>query len=387
MTRCGLLEIAAMVAVAASASCAFEPREEASRTLHPQDLGVSRVALEDGPSAELDVQLAPITCTSSMGYREGMLPDPATGRRGPTLLTGLECTYDGGHAPPERDVLLALHRRLDCFDAGDPEEPESWQPLQGHAVEPIEESYGAITSAYGDAYLNTATLLSAISDYAFCRYEAWAVVRTTPLDASPRAAGVRMGAAVGHWLAMLTPDGDGGFDCGFSPGGTSEARLGYARAVAWGPASQEQKGRFPAAYESVIVLEAELSTGTGALGVAHGLEAVASTGAPFPVTAGTRVPGFVRRLLWVEDPGSGQVADARLTAGCALVAEDGTLDAVALWLEEYWSRAPLGAVRITRRSDGAFDCERASSEGPCRLLSPDEAYVAAPCLATRPAVP
>lgn len=361
--------------------CALEAREPAAPS-RDEPLGVSRVPLDEGTSAELDVALAPIACTASMSCRDSMMADPSTGRRGPTLLTGLECVYDPSFGPPQRDVMLAMHRRLTCYDAGDPATPASWQPPEGYVIDPIEESYSAITSAYGDAFLNTATLLSPLSTHAFCRYEAWAVMRTAALEGALRTAEYRPGAAVGHWAALLVPSDDGSFACGLEPGGASATRLGYATAAAFGRPDPEPRGAYPATYESAIFLEIERQSDRPehALGVFHALRMITSAGAPFPITIDSEVAGFEERLLWVEDPATGAAADPRLTLGCVLEDEEAGLDAVALALEDRWSHVSLGAILVERGDAGVLDCARARPGGACELLRGAEIGELAPCL-------
>lgn len=346
--------------------------------------------LQATPVVTLSALLEPVACSANARCAEGFLVDPATRERVPSLLTGFVCGHDAELGSPRPDTLMAVRRRVACYDGGDPALPATWMPPSGHGVTPSNEaSYGALMSAIGDAQASAAIALDDLGDYAFCRVEAWGVLVAQPLDAAPRAIGHRRGGIVAHWDMFVEPDGQGGFDCHLDGGGPSSSRLGYALGVTHGRPDPSQPGAYPATFDFGVLLDVEVPTAEPGypFGVRHAVGFVFGLDATFPLQA-SGVGDFVQRTFDVVDPATGQMADVEVVGSCAEADADGELERILVEVEERWNHTRLGAIVIHRELDGApFDCAREAGTSACALVPPEDVLDEAPCLVARPEAP
>ncbi|MCC6620067.1 MAG: hypothetical protein IT385_02360 [Deltaproteobacteria bacterium] len=347
-----------------------EPRDEGGR----METGNVERPLRPGAGVAVTAHIEPVSCSATLRCQDR--EDAAA--PGVHLVTGLSCAYDGGDGAPPRDTLLAVQRRVRCYFEGDPAVPETWVPAAGEPLVPDEEAaFAATTNAFGDAFFNTASRIDPWDGYAFCRYEAFGTIASTPDLGAARVARHTSGGVVARWEAIIGAEQGGSWAC------EGDAVLAYAHAVVQSRPSPSTQGDLPATHDAVVLMEAELVSDDPAqpFGVVHGIGLAIGHDTTFPIHD-AHVPDLTERRLRVADPEGGTL-DVRVTGSCIERDAAGELAALLVAVDERWTGVPLGAVRIAAATD--FDCQPDPAEGGCLLIPFDDLPTEAPCLvATAP---
>lgn len=342
------------------------------------------IALQDGPTIAFDLGVEAVYCAATVRCEPELLVDPFTGRRATTLVLASTCNVaEGFAAPAGRDVFQAIQRRMACYDAGDPADPSTWLPAEGHPVIPLrEEIYAGLIDAWGDTQYNLAVLPLDALGHAFCRFEAWGVFDSVPLSDGARGVSHVDGAPVTYWEVFIESAGIDDFDCHLDRGDLSRLRFGTAVSVTHTLPTPVDPGRYPRTQSFAIVAGSLLHMEVdGAPASVHALRVAYGIDADFPAAQFAQAGDLATRDLWVADPETGLPLDVAAGATCALTDASGELDAIAVELVDWWTRSPLGALIVhAALGQEPFECERLEGSSPCRLLPPQDAAIAAPCL-------
>lgn len=356
------------------------------------------------------VNLSMVACSAVIRCQDGVMHDPLTLERAPTLVSGISCGFPDG--TPPQDAMLSYHPEIRCYRGGDPDDRATWEPPAGIPVEPAWGEhlfFSQEASEDGDVFTNAAQLLrplreasyfQSVDTYGFCELHAWGdIAFSDRLDARPRRAEHVPFAPAVEWRAIVRWTGSG-WDCNTSGSPSAPART-WVRRVVLVSATHDLpdntvKGSFPVSHDVVLIREEPLPDE-----IVAGLPPVAQSrlgarlafaeSSAFPEEPHAAPEGMTERVLWVGYPSASLAADMKVDWSCAEVTGAG-VEKIGLLVSDRMLHIPLGAIVIWRNTGDApprvgvpaeaprsWDCEREVG-GACRLLDQPEWSALTPCL-------
>lgn len=356
------------------------------------------------------VNLSMVACSAVIRCQDGVMHDPETLERAPTLVSGISCGFPDG--TPPQDAMLSYHPEIRCYRGGDPDDRTTWEPADGIAVEPEWGEhlfFSQEASDVGDVFTNAAQLLRPLREasylaefgsYGFCELHAWGdIAFSDRLDNRPRRAEHVPFAPAVEWRAIVRWTG-AGWDCNTTGTPSAPART-WVRRVVLVSATHDLpdntlKGSFPVAHDVVLIREEalphEIVAGLPPESQNRlGARLAFAESSAFPEEAHAAPAGMTERVLWVGYPSASLAADMKVDWSCAEITEDG-VERIGLLVSDRVLHVPLGAIVVWRDTGDAppregvpvqpprsWDCEREDG-GACRLLELSEWSALTPCL-------